>query len=112
MSFLGFFFLTVRKVCEVKKTEGSETKEEEVSHWDSISDRIKRYRGSRQMPTCMFIIIPESCFCPHTLEGDGLKSMETPLLCSASRAGNPHRDYKISVYKLTDPSDGKVSWQL
>ena len=51
----------------------------------------------------MFIIMPESCFCPPQIsEGGKIEHTEKFVVRSAHRAGNKYRDYKSSFYKIID----------
>ena len=51
----------------------------------------------------MLIIMPESCFCPPQFSEDGkIEHTDKFVVRVAHRAGNKHRDYKSSLYKIID----------
>ena len=51
----------------------------------------------------MLIIMPESCFCPPQFSEDGkIEHTNKFVVRVAHRAGNVHRDYKSSFYKIID----------
>lgn len=51
----------------------------------------------------MLIIMPESCFCPPQFSEEGkIEHTDKFVVRVAHRAGNKHRDYKSSLYKIID----------
>lgn len=69
----------------------------------------EQYKDSPILPK-LLVILPKSCYCPgQFLDLD--KDSFSPagwIPFNATRAGNIHRDYKSSVYKVKCPDSGKV----
>jgi hypothetical protein len=59
----------------------------------------------------MLIIMPESCFCPPSIEEKGyIEHTDKYVVRVANRAGNKNRDYKSSLYRIIDKvQNGEVS---
>jgi hypothetical protein len=50
----------------------------------------------------LFIILPESCFCPPKFPVEKFKHTDKFVVRMAARAGNDKRDYKSSLYRVHD----------
>jgi hypothetical protein len=71
----------------------------------------------RQTVSRMFIIIPESCFCPVKFEEESpgedghpyrIQHTNKYVVQVAHRAGNKNRDFKSSLYKIRENQVSKV----
>lgn len=111
--FYGFLNLVLPNLGErVKKWDYWDTHPEALQQTVSGKEGKETVNRPRIIPK-LIIVSPQSCFCPESFtDADKNIVFVGHIPFKASRAGNINRDYKNSVYKVTDPDTLEVYYAI